>query len=75
MKAALLIYDDPGRTSLWLRCGERLLAEYAGFRQAILDSGEMTGVQRLARVHTAPSIPAARTRTVEIRPVRPPIGR
>ena len=56
MKYALLIYNDPARLPRDLAAADNLVAEYAAFTQAILNSGEMVSGERLGRVDTATSV-------------------
>src|SRR5262245_574172 len=56
MKYALLIYDDPAELPRDKASGNGLMAEYAAMTEAMLDSGELTGGERLARVDTATSV-------------------
>jgi hypothetical protein len=56
MKYALLIYNDPAAYPADEALDDSLVAEYAAVTQAMLDSGEMTGGERLARVDVATSI-------------------
>src|SRR6516165_5677642 len=56
MKYALLIYNNPARLPRDVASADRLSADYAAFTQAILDSGEMVGGERLGRVDTATSV-------------------
>jgi hypothetical protein len=56
MKYALLIYDDPAAFPRDQAAADSLIAEYAAITKAMLDLGEVTGGERLARVDTATSV-------------------
>lgn len=56
MKYALLIYNDPATFPADDAAADSVLAEYAAVTQAMLDSGELAGGERLARVDSATSV-------------------
>jgi hypothetical protein len=56
MKYTLLIYNDPATSPADEATADSLMAEYAAITQAMLDSGELAGGERLARVDTATSV-------------------